>query len=132
LANIVPVKSLAALKKAKADGRAVLEFVVRTEGKAFILFSSETYLGENDVNMRAFNEYYGVPEDAACGSGVGSLAGYLVEHGYFGKRDIDLRVESGYKVRRPSLLFIRAKDEGGEIEVHVGGRCISIAKGKLV
>ena len=128
---IVPVKSLSALKKARPDGRAIREFVEKTEGKAFILFSSETYFEENDLNMRAFNEYYGVPEDAACGSGVGSLAGYLVKYGCFGRNDIDLRVESGYEIGRSSLLFIRARAENGEIEVHVGGRCIPIAKGEL-
>lgn len=127
---IVPVKSLDALKKASPDGRAILEFVDKTEGKAFILFASETYFQENNVNMRAFNEYYGVSEDAACGSGVGSLAGYLVEHGCFNTKDIDLRVEQGYEIGRPSLLFIRAKGVDGEIAVHVGGRCIPVARGE--
>lgn len=128
---IVPVRSLDSLKKAKPNGRAILDFVEHTEGKAFILFCGQTYFGENDLNMRAFNEYYGVPEDAACGSGVGSLAGYLVEFSYFGKKDIDLRVEQGYEIGRSSLLFIKAVEEGGQINVQVGGRCIPLAQGQF-
>jgi len=128
---IVPVKSLDSLKKAKPNGSAILEFVEHTEGKAFILFCGETYFDENDLNMRAFNEYYGVSEDAACGSGVGSLAGYLVEYNYFGKKDIDLRVEQGYEIGRSSLLFIKAVEEGGRINVQVGGRCIPLAQGQF-
>lgn len=129
---IVPVKSLEALKKAIPDGRAILEFVEKTEGKAFILFTPETYFDENDVNIRAFNEYYGVPEDAACGSGVGALAGYLVKHRFFGENEIDFRVEQGCEIKRPSLLFIKAKEENDRIEVRVGGRCILLAKGKFI
>ena len=128
---IVPVKSLEELIKAKPDGSAILKFVEHTEGKAVILFCGQTYFEENDLNMRAFNEYYGVTEDAACGSGVGSLAGYLVKYEYFDTRNIDLRVEQGYEIGRPSLLFIRAAEEEGQINVQVGGRCIPLARGQF-
>jgi len=128
---IVPVRSLEALKRAKPNGSAIRDFVAHNDGKAFILFSRETYFDDNDLNMRAFNEYYGVPEDAACGSGVGSLAGYLVEHGYFDTKSIDLRVESGYEIGKPSLLFIKAAEEGGRIKVQVGGRCVPLARGQF-
>jgi trans-2,3-dihydro-3-hydroxyanthranilate isomerase len=128
---IVPVKSLEALIKAKPDGNAILEFVEQTDGKAVVLFCGQTYFKENDLNMRAFNEYYGVSEDAACGSGVGSLAGYLVKYSYFDTKNIDLRVEQGYEIGRPSLLFIKADNEGDQINVQVGGRCIPLAQGQF-
>ena len=108
-----------------------MEFVEGADGKAFVLFCGETYFAENDLNMRAFNEYYGVAEDAACGSGVGSLAGYLVEYSYFGTKSVDLRVEQGYEIGRPSLLFIKAVEEHGQIKVQVGGRCIPLAQGQF-
>ena len=46
----------------------------------------------------------GVSEDPATGSANGCLAGYLVEHRYFGTDYIDVQVEQGYEIGRPSLL----------------------------
>lgn len=42
-------------------------------------------------------------------STVGCLAGYLVEHHYFDTDLIDIRVEQGYEIGRPSLLYLRAE-----------------------
>ncbi|GAI07596.1 unnamed protein product, partial [marine sediment metagenome] len=45
---------------------------------------------------------------------------------------IDIRVEQGCELERPSLLLLRAKSSSGEIEVNVGGRVVMIARGKFV
>jgi trans-2,3-dihydro-3-hydroxyanthranilate isomerase len=84
------------------------------------------------LNVIFFADYFGVPEDPATGSANGCLAAYLVKHKYFGKEDIDIRVEQGYELERPSLLLLRAKNSSGEIEVNVGGRVVLIARGKFV
>ncbi len=82
--------------------------------------------------MRVFTVYPSVPEDPATGSANGCLAGYLVKYRYFGKDTIDVRVEQGYDMGRPSLLRLRAKPADGEIEVRVGGRAVLVARGELV
>jgi len=120
---IVPLKSKNALEKAKSI----------TEDKVMLIFCPRTYNPENDLGVRVFADLYGVPEDPATGSANGCLAaGYLVKHLYFGEGKINVRVEQGYKIGRPSLLFLRAEDKGTEIEVNVGGKVIMVAKGELI
>jgi trans-2,3-dihydro-3-hydroxyanthranilate isomerase len=79
-----------------------------------------------------FADDLGVPEDPATGSAAGCLAGYLVEHRYFGTGSVDVRVEQGYEMNRPSLLYLRAEREGDEMMVHVGGKVQMVAKGELI
>jgi trans-2,3-dihydro-3-hydroxyanthranilate isomerase len=79
-----------------------------------------------------FADDLGVPEDPATGSAAGCLAGYLAEHRYFGTDPVDVRVEQGYEIKRPSLLYLRAETKGGETTVHVGGKVQMVARGKLV
>jgi trans-2,3-dihydro-3-hydroxyanthranilate isomerase len=129
---IVPLKSLKAVKQAKADKDKYFELIKDTDAKAILVFCPETYKKKNNLNVRMFADYYGVPEDPATGSANGCLAGYLVKHRYFGKDRIDIRVEQGYEIGRPSLLFLRAEDKDDKIDVWVGGRVIMIAKGEFV
>ena len=78
-----------------------------------------------------FVDYYGIPEDPATGSINGCLAGYLVKHLYYKKDSIDLRVEQGYEINRPSLLYIRADSDKNKINIYVGGRVFKIGDGFL-
>jgi trans-2,3-dihydro-3-hydroxyanthranilate isomerase len=63
---------------------------------------------------------------------VAQLAAYLLEHGYLGTDPVDVRVEQGYEIDRPSLLYLRAGREGEGISVHVGGKVQMVARGELV
>jgi len=60
------------------------------------------------------------------------LAGYLVEYAYYGAEKIDVRVEQGYEINRPSLLLLQAQRNPGKIEVLVGGKVVMVAKGEFV
>lgn len=130
--NIVPLKTLDAVKQAKIDRDKYFELIKDTESKAILVFCPETYNKENNLNVRVFADYYGVPEDPATGSANGCLAGYLVKHRYFDKDRIDIRVEQGYEIGRPSLLFLKAEEKKDTIDVLVGGKVIMIAKGEFV
>jgi trans-2,3-dihydro-3-hydroxyanthranilate isomerase len=129
---IVPLKTLDALKRARISRDRYFEFIKDTQAKTILIFCPETYKKENDLNVRFFADYYGVPEDPATGSGNGCLAGYLVKHRYFGKDRIDIRVEQGYEIGRPSLLLLKAEEKGEEIDVYVGGKVAMVAKGQLI
>ncbi|KPL01588.1 MAG: phenazine biosynthesis protein [candidate division Zixibacteria bacterium SM23_73_2] len=129
---ITPLKTLNGVKNAKIDTSKYLELIEKTEAKAILVFCGETYKKENDLNVRVFADYFGVPEDPATGSANGCLAGYLVKHRYFGKDKIDIRVEQGYEIGRPSLLFLKSEDMGNKIDVFVGGRVVMVAKGEFV
>jgi trans-2,3-dihydro-3-hydroxyanthranilate isomerase len=84
------------------------------------------------MNVRFFADAYGVPEDPATGSANSCLAAYLVKYRYFGSSKIDIRVEQGYEIGRPSLLYLRAEDKDGKIDVSVGGKVVTVAKGELI
>lgn len=128
---IVPLKTILGLKTAKVRKEKYFDLVNQTEAKGILIFSSQTHEPPNDLSVRVFVDYFGVPEDPATGSGNGCLAGYLAKHRYFGKPSVDVRVEQGYEIGRPSLLLLRANEVGGKIEVNVGGKSIMVARGEF-
>jgi trans-2,3-dihydro-3-hydroxyanthranilate isomerase len=129
---IVPLKNLAALKKAKIDKEKYFALIKDTVAKGILVFCPETHEPQNDISVRVFVDYYGVPEDPATGSGNGCLAGYLIKHRYFERASIDLRSEQGYEIGRPSLLLLKAAERDGKINVMVGGKVILVARGEFV
>jgi trans-2,3-dihydro-3-hydroxyanthranilate isomerase len=104
--------------------------VKRTNCKAVLVFSPEAYNVQHALNARVFVDFLGIPEDPATGSANGDLAGYLVKHRYFGTDSIDIQVEQGYEINRPSLLHLRAQNFKNEIQIEVGGKTVHIAKGE--
>jgi trans-2,3-dihydro-3-hydroxyanthranilate isomerase len=129
---IVPLKGLDAVKRAKVNRDECFKLIESTQAKMILIFCPETYNRDNDLNVRVFCDYYGIPEDPATGSGNGCLAGYLVKHRYFGSDKIDIRVEQGHEISRSSLLYLRAENKQGKIDVSVGGKVVMVAKGQLL
>jgi trans-2,3-dihydro-3-hydroxyanthranilate isomerase len=137
---VVPLQTLDAVRRAETNREPYYEELIEPLGNLnVLLFAPETEAEENDLHARVFADCAGVPEDPATGSSNGCLAAYLVEHEYFGEPEIDVRVEQGYEMGRPSLLHLRAeRTDGGEgeedagIEVRVGGRVVAVAEGHLV
>ena len=129
---ITPLKTLLALKQARVNREKLLKLVENTEAKALLIFCPETRYKGHTLSVRVFADYYGIPEDPATGSGNGCLAAYLVNHEYFGKPEVDIKVEQGYEVGRPSLLLLRATQDKGQIRVSVGGKAFIVAKGELL
>jgi trans-2,3-dihydro-3-hydroxyanthranilate isomerase len=130
-AIIVPLRSLDALRRCGVDWDLYRE--TAAAGKNLYAFCPEHHGGgPGDVSARMFTNDLGIPEDPATGSAAGCLAGYLLEHRYFGVDAVEVRVEQGYEIQRPSLLYLRAEREGGEINVSVGGKVQMVARGDLV
>jgi trans-2,3-dihydro-3-hydroxyanthranilate isomerase len=130
--TIIPLKTIASLKRARTVFDKFFEFIADKWAKGFLVFAPQPHEPQNDLSVRVFVDYFGVPEDPATGSGNGCLAGYLVKNRYFGKDFIDLRVEQGYEIDRPSLLFLKASEKDGKINILVGGKAIIVAKGKFI
>jgi len=129
---IVPLKTLAGLKKAVVDKDRYFSLIQNTAAKGILIFCPESHGSGNQVSVRVFVDYYGVPEDPATGSGNGCLAGYLVSHRYFGQDRIDIRSEQGYEIDRPSLLLLKAEKSGSRIDIQVGGKTIFVARGEFI
>ncbi len=128
---IVPLNKLDALKRVTINKDLYFRLIENSQAKVLLVFCPETYSRSNNLNIRVFCDYYGIPEDPATGSGNGCLAGYLVKHRYFGKETINVRVEQGYEIGRQSLLYLKARDKDGKIDVNVGGNVVMVAKGQL-
>jgi trans-2,3-dihydro-3-hydroxyanthranilate isomerase len=130
-ALIVPLENLDSLQRCKVDWERYLELA--GPGKNLYVFCPESHAnGPGDLSARMFGNDLGVPEDPATGSAAGCLAGYLVEHRYLGTDPVNVRVEQGYEIRRPSLLYLQAEREGEETSVHVGGKVQMVARGALI
>lgn len=129
---IVPLKTLEAVKRARINKDEFFGLIADTDAKAPLIFCPETYNPKNDLNCRVFVDYYDIPEDPATGSANGCFAGYLVKHRYFGGTRINVRVEQGYEIGRPSLLYLKAEENHDVIDVLVGGKVFKIAEGEFV
>jgi len=129
---IVPLKTLATIKRTRISRDKYFAFIENTKAKSILVFCPKTYNKINNLNVRVFADYIGVPEDPATGSANGCLAGYLAKHQYFGKNRVNIRVEQGHEIGRPSLLLLKAEQKQGKLDVHVGGKVVMVAKGKLV
>lgn len=129
---IVPLKTHQALKRIKVNKDRYFALIEKTQAKEILVFCPETYYPENQLSVRVFADSLGIPEDPATGSANGCLAGYLVQYLYTGKSSIDLRVEQGYEIGRPSLLLLKATKTATNIQVSVGGRVVLVARGEFV
>jgi len=129
---IVPLRTLESLKRAKIVREKYLDLIQTTWAKGILIFCPEARSPQNQMSVRVFVDYYGIPEDPATGSGNGCLAGYLVKHNYWGRPSVDLRVEQGYEIGRPSLLFLRAAEKAGQTHISIGGQALTVAKGEFI
>ena len=129
---VVPLKTQEALKKCQINQQAYQQIIANTEAKMILVFCPETHKPENDLCVRVFADYFGMTEDPATGSGNGCLAAYLVQYDYFSQPSINLKVEQGYEIDRPSLLLLKARRDQTAIQVFVGGRVIMVAQGEFL
>ncbi len=127
---IVPLKDLSVVKKARLKD--IELFQSKSKALVIMVFSPETYKQENDLNVRVFTPYPTIPEDPATGSANGCLAAYLVKYSYFNAKNVDIKVEQGYEIGRPSLLLLKADLNNNEFDINVGGKVIKVAEGYLM
>jgi trans-2,3-dihydro-3-hydroxyanthranilate isomerase len=130
--TFIPLKTLAAIRRARFrqdvyEGLAHLGF-----NPALFLICPQTDAPANQLHVRMFAAAFGVPEDPATGSANACLGAYVLRHSYLPGDAVDLRVEQGYEIGRPSLLHVRARRRGDQADIEVGGRVILTARGELV
>ena len=105
---IAPLVSRDAVKRASVHFDPQYALQRETGAHGILLFCAEPYEAGNTLNARGlFAGALDGDEDPATGSANGCLAAYLVEHRYFGGDSIDIRVEQGYEMKRPSILMLR-------------------------
>ncbi|MFC0213931.1 PhzF family phenazine biosynthesis protein [Paenibacillus chartarius] len=128
---IVPLRQVSDVQACRVNIERYAEFRPRLQSETLLVFAPGALEPGNDLHARVFVPSLGVPEDPATGSAAGNLAGYLARHRYFGIPDVDLRMEQGYALGRPSLLYLRSRDaDDGRVHVQVGGKTFDIANGE--
>jgi trans-2,3-dihydro-3-hydroxyanthranilate isomerase len=129
---IVPLKTLAAVSRAKLNLDLYARSVANLPAQAILVFCSETIDPNRQLHVRVFTECFGIPEDPATGSANGCLAAYLAKYQYFGSPILDITVEQGIEMGRSSLLYLRANYTPTNCPVSIGGKVIKIAKGEFM
>ncbi len=131
---IIPIKRRETLLRIRINRDAYENFIERVGKVALSIYCKQPIHSQNHLHVRVLTSCFGVEEDPATGSSGGCLAAYLVRHKVLGTPSIEnIRVEQGYAINRPSLLFLSARDhDGGVVDVHVGGSVIFVAKGELI
>ncbi|MFI5315253.1 MAG: PhzF family phenazine biosynthesis protein [Myxococcota bacterium] len=122
----VPLRDLAALRAARIEAGPYERLIASGERGALYLFARGARDPRNHFSVRLFAPALGVPEDPATGSAAGFFGAYLVRHRAHGDGALDVHLEQGHQIARPSLLHVRAS--GSAIEV--GGRVIPAARGE--
>ncbi len=130
--TVVPLVDREALTAIELDREAYDRVTGDREAKNVLAVCPDPRDEGNDLAVRVFAPFYGVPEDPATGSSNGCLAAYLAHHRYVGDPTVNVRVEQGHEIERPSLLGLRATDRGEEVHVEVGGQVVPVARGELL
>lgn len=122
----VPLHDLHALGHCRVDAAAYERLIASGGPASLYAFARGARAAANHFSVRLFAPALGVPEDPATGSAAGWLGAYLVRHRALGDGPVDVRLEQGHAISRPSLLRVRASAAGSE----VGGRVIPVARGE--
>jgi len=125
---MVPLKTRAALKRIKVDTEKLAEYSKGRKASTPFMFCKEPEDPSNHAKARLIGKW----EDPATGSANGCFLGYSVKHRYFGDSKVDVMVEQGAEMNRPSILYLKGEERGDEISVEVGGKVAYVAKGELV
>ena len=131
-AVIIPLMNLDALKRCRLDQKRYRDLAEAVGSANIYAFCPEPHEPAGDLAARMFADDLGVPEDPATGSAAGCLAAYLAERRYLGDGPVNVRLEQGYEIGRPSLLYLRAQRSSEGATVHVGGRVQMVARGELL
>ncbi|MGZ5140339.1 MAG: PhzF family phenazine biosynthesis protein, partial [Burkholderiales bacterium] len=126
--TIVPIRTLATMRRLRPNLDRAAEYLERSGGKFFYFVSRETE--DPSARLHARMIFYN-GEDPATGSAAGCCAAWMVAHGV-AKPDERVMIEQGLEMKRPSQLFVRAGRDGDRIvNVRVGGHVVEVARGEV-
>ena len=97
-------------------------------------FSLYVYARTGSARLRArrFSPLGKVPEDPATGSAAAALGGLLATLDRARDASIELAIEQGVEMGRPSRIEVVARKQGGQVgEITVAGRCVPVMHGTL-
>lgn len=141
---IVPVRSMALMRQIRLDVGTFESWLLRHQlhktnhpdglHTSLYVVCRETYQAANQLNARMFCFEQGkVAEDPATGSAGSCLLAYLLKNRVLGDGPVQVRVEQGYEIGRPSLLQLNGQlSDTGVYTLQVGGQVQYVAAGEWV
>jgi trans-2,3-dihydro-3-hydroxyanthranilate isomerase len=88
--------------------------------------------GVERLHARFFAPALGVDEDPATGAAAAALAGSWAKRRFGGSGRVEMTIDQGIAMGRPSVIVARAEADGGQPwRVSVGGRAIFVAEGTI-
>lgn len=130
-ANLVQLQSIEALGRIRQDVDAFAEIEARGFPPLIYAFVAVPDERECIFAARFFFKSNGVREDAASGNAAAFLGGYLLEHLRNDNITLQIRIDQGHWLQRPSLLRVRASKQKREAHIHVGGSVVLVAQGSV-
>lgn len=137
---IVPLQSLSSTRKINIDDQLAVDFLNKHQliksshskeiTTSFFLFATEAIVEGNDIRARMlWFDGRKFVEDAATGSANGCLLAYLLKYQIFGDNGVELTVEQGFEINRPSFIKLNGSKTNDNYDIFIGGKCHLISKG---
>lgn len=124
------LKSLDALGRAAPNVDAFNE-ASRQHPNERLRFSLLLYVrtAENKVRARMFAPLSNVFEDPATGSAAAALGGLFASLAKASA--LELAIEQGFEMGRPSFIGVSVSTHGGKRSIHVSGKCAPVMRGTV-
>lgn len=102
---IIPVESLAFLRKIKPNFEGISSYCNEKDIKGLSVFTSEAVNSGSDLSTRAFNPLVGIDEDSATGIAAGPLACYADKY-IFEDGKKELVIDQGFDMGMKSIIYV--------------------------
>jgi PhzF family phenazine biosynthesis protein len=130
---IIPLKSLQNIQALKPDMGLIEQTCKEFGAYGVTTFCLNAGQHKHQVHARSFAPGAGVSEDPVCGTGNGSIAAYIAQHGLIQGQRFEYVAEQGIEIGRPGLVTVKAQlDSDGMWKIQIGGQAIKILEGELL
>ena len=131
--DLVPVRSLDALARAKPQGDAFDRAFGDSDHPAPYVYARVPGAGGLRFRARMFGLGMGIVEDPATGSAAAALAGALMQCEPLGDGEHDILIEQGVEMGRPSEIALQMViRDGALVSAEIGGGAVLMSRGELL
>lgn len=131
--DLVPVASLDALARSKAQGEAFDKAFGDSDHPAAYVYTRVPDAEGLRFRARMFGPGMGIAEDPATGSAAAAFAGALMQCEPLGDGEHDIVIEQGVEMGRPSDIFLQMVIRNGAlVAAEIGGGAVVVSRGELL
>ncbi|MFQ5961012.1 MAG: PhzF family phenazine biosynthesis protein [Candidatus Methylomirabilales bacterium] len=128
----VPVRDRGTIGRVRLNRDAWQRFVAPYWAPHLYVFTYDPELRGSDLRARMFAPAMEIEEDPATGAAATALGGYLGVRDNTSDGTLHWKVEQGFEMGRPSILYVEAEKAKGKIVViRVGGAAVLVSEGTM-